>query len=151
IHVRRAGSWAEQFALLFRDYLRVHPGDRDRYAELKRVLARRLQEDRHAYTEAKVPFIWEVMSRADRWSQEVGWAPGPHLAYTKPCPKGPAAHGSSIACWLWNRGSVQLNSMLRAPLAVSRLGTKYCDWGARSIEFLTFCGLVTPSYARYEC
>jgi GrpB-like predicted nucleotidyltransferase (UPF0157 family) len=77
IHVRRAGSWAEQFALLFRDYLRVHPEDRDRYAELKRSLARALPDDRHAYTEAKFPFIWEVMSRADRWSQDVGWAPGP--------------------------------------------------------------------------
>jgi GrpB-like predicted nucleotidyltransferase (UPF0157 family) len=77
IHVRRAGSWAEQFALLFRDYLRVHPEDRDRYAELKRRLARELQDDRHSYTEAKIPFIWEVMSRADRWSQNVGWAPGP--------------------------------------------------------------------------
>ena len=77
IHVRRAGSWAEQFALLFRDYLRVHPEDRDRYAELKRGLARQFHGDRRAYTMAKVPFIWEVMSRADRWSQEVGWAPGP--------------------------------------------------------------------------
>jgi GrpB-like predicted nucleotidyltransferase (UPF0157 family) len=27
IHVRRAGSWNEQFALLFRDYLRTHPAD----------------------------------------------------------------------------------------------------------------------------
>jgi GrpB-like predicted nucleotidyltransferase (UPF0157 family) len=76
VHVRRAGSWAEQFSLLFRDFLRAHPEDRDRYAELKRRLARELREDRHAYTEAKVPFIWEVMARADRWSQEVGWAPG---------------------------------------------------------------------------
>jgi GrpB-like predicted nucleotidyltransferase (UPF0157 family) len=77
IHVRRAGSWAEQFALLFRDFLRAHPEDRDRYAELKRGLARELRDDRQAYTEAKVPFIWEMMSRADRWSQDVGWEPGP--------------------------------------------------------------------------
>ena len=77
IHVRRAGSWAEQCALLFRDYLRVHREDRDRYAELKRGVARELRDDRHAYTEAKGPFIWEVLSRADRWSQDVGWAPGP--------------------------------------------------------------------------
>jgi GrpB-like predicted nucleotidyltransferase (UPF0157 family) len=62
---------------LFRDYLRAHPEDRDRYAELKRRLARVLRDDRHAYTEAKVPFIWEIMTRADRWSQKVGWAPGP--------------------------------------------------------------------------
>ena len=62
--------------MLFRDYLRAHPEDCDRYAELKRHLARELREDRLAYTEAKVPFIWEVMSRADRWSQDVGWEPG---------------------------------------------------------------------------
>jgi GrpB-like predicted nucleotidyltransferase (UPF0157 family) len=77
VHVRRAGSWAEQFALLFRDYLRVHPEDRDRYAGLKRELAREHRDDRHAYAEAKGPLIWEIMARADRWSQEVGWAPGP--------------------------------------------------------------------------
>lgn len=45
IHVRRAGSWSEQFTLMFRDYLRAHPQDRDRYAELKRDLARRLHAD----------------------------------------------------------------------------------------------------------
>lgn len=77
IHVRRAGSWAEQFALLFRDYLRVHPEDRDRYAEVKRRLAREHSADRHAYTEAKSAFIWEILARADRWSQDVGWQPGP--------------------------------------------------------------------------
>jgi GrpB-like predicted nucleotidyltransferase (UPF0157 family) len=77
IHVRQAGSWAEQFALLFRDYLRAHPEDRDRYAALKHRLAKEFRDDRHAYTEAKIPFIWAVMSRADRWSQDVGWVPGP--------------------------------------------------------------------------
>jgi GrpB-like predicted nucleotidyltransferase (UPF0157 family) len=77
IHVRRAGSWAEQFSLLFRDYLRGHLEERDRYAELKRRLARELHGDRQAYTEAKSPFIWEIMYRADRWSQAVGWTPGP--------------------------------------------------------------------------
>ncbi len=77
IHVRRAGSWAEQFALLFRDYIRTHQEDARLYAELKRRLAGEYGEDRHAYTEAKTPFIWEVMRRADRWSQEIGWQPGP--------------------------------------------------------------------------
>ena len=27
IHFRKEGSWSEQFALLFRDYLRAHPDD----------------------------------------------------------------------------------------------------------------------------
>ena len=40
IHVRRAGSWAEQFALLFRDYIRTHEEDARLYAGLKRSLAR---------------------------------------------------------------------------------------------------------------
>src|SRR5262249_23448809 len=80
IHVRRAGSWAEQFALLFRDYLRAHPDEAQQYAALKRRLAAQYQTDRHGYTDAKGPFTWEVMRRADRWSQEVGWEPGPTAA-----------------------------------------------------------------------
>lgn len=35
IHVRRAGSRHEQFALLLRDYLRAHPADAARYAEVE--------------------------------------------------------------------------------------------------------------------
>ena len=36
IHIRRAGSFSEQFALLFRDYLRRHPERADAYVTLKR-------------------------------------------------------------------------------------------------------------------
>jgi GrpB-like predicted nucleotidyltransferase (UPF0157 family) len=77
IHVRRLGSWAEQFALLFRDYLRLHPDDAREYAALKYRLAAQYRHDRQGYTEAKDPFIWEIMRKADRWSQAVGWQPGP--------------------------------------------------------------------------
>ena len=80
IHVRVRGSWSEQFALLFRDYLRAHPVVADRYADLKRDLAYRygvLTQDRHGYIEAKEPFIWATMRDADRWAQATGWAPGP--------------------------------------------------------------------------
>jgi len=77
IHVRRAGSFGEQFALLFRDYMRMHPDEAHAYAVLKRELAERYREDRHGYTDAKQPFIWEVMQRATNWSQSVGWDPGP--------------------------------------------------------------------------
>jgi GrpB-like predicted nucleotidyltransferase (UPF0157 family) len=77
IHVRRAGSWSEQAALLFRDYLRTHPQDAKRYAECKYRLAETYQDDRHGYTEAKSDFIWGVIITADRWSQETGWEPGP--------------------------------------------------------------------------
>ena len=77
IHVCRAGSWREQFALLFRDYMRVHGEDAQRYAELKYRLAEQYLEDRLGYTDAKGPFMWEIMAKADKWNQETGWRPGP--------------------------------------------------------------------------
>jgi GrpB-like predicted nucleotidyltransferase (UPF0157 family) len=77
IHVRRAGSFSEQFALLFRDYLRAAPDVAAEYAILKRTLAERHRHDRRGYTEAKVPFFWETIRRADEWAQRNGWAPGP--------------------------------------------------------------------------
>ena len=56
IHVRQSGSWGEQFALLFRDYLRTHPEDAVTYAKLKYGLAEQYQEDRKAYLNGKAPF-----------------------------------------------------------------------------------------------
>ena len=79
IHVRRAGSWSEQFALLFRDYLRSHAQDVRRYAELKRSLATK-DRDIEEYARLKGPFIWEIMIKATDWSQAVGWEPGPRDA-----------------------------------------------------------------------
>jgi GrpB-like predicted nucleotidyltransferase (UPF0157 family) len=77
IHIRRAGSWSEQFALLFRDYVRAHDDDARRYAAAKHHLAEQYGEDRHGYTEAKAPIIWDIMQKADRWNQETGRVPGP--------------------------------------------------------------------------
>ena len=75
IHVRRWGSWAEQLALLFRDYMRSHNEDAQAYAKLKYDLAEKYQEDRQGYTDANAPLIWEIMRKANRWSQEIGWRP----------------------------------------------------------------------------
>ncbi len=79
LHVRRAGSFSEQVALLFRDFLRLHPEVARPYADLKVALARRYAgvEERHAYTDAKTPFIWDVIRGADAWAQRTGWMPGP--------------------------------------------------------------------------
>jgi GrpB-like predicted nucleotidyltransferase (UPF0157 family) len=77
IHVRRAGSFSEQFPLLLRDYLRAHPDDALAYARLKRELAQRFPHDGAAYTDAKVPYFWEAIRRADDWAQATGWEPGP--------------------------------------------------------------------------
>lgn len=77
IHVFRAGTWSEQIALLFRDYMRAHDEDARRYADLKYRLAARSQSDRRGYVDAKAPFIWETMAKAHRWSQRIGWQAGP--------------------------------------------------------------------------
>ena len=79
IHVWRAGSFSEQFALLFRDYMRTHPDVASQYAQLKIGLAQQYArvEDRVAYTDAKSPFIWKVIAQADEWAQQTGWIPGP--------------------------------------------------------------------------
>jgi GrpB-like predicted nucleotidyltransferase (UPF0157 family) len=77
IHVRRAGSWSEQFALLFRDYLRADSAAAAAYARLKIELAQQYRDNRPAYVEAKSPFIWTIMQQASEWSQQTGWQPGP--------------------------------------------------------------------------
>lgn len=53
--------WSE---LAFRDHLRAHPEVAARYAEIKRALAATFQDDREAYTEAKAPFIADVLRQA---------------------------------------------------------------------------------------
>ncbi len=77
IHVRRVGSWSEQSALLFRDFLRNHPEEAKGYADVKRELAERFRLNRLAYTNGKGPFIFEWMQRANQGSQLVGWSPDP--------------------------------------------------------------------------
>lgn len=65
LHVCTAGSAWERRDLLFRDWLRTHPADRDRYVALKRQLATQEWPDMNAYAAAKGPFIAEIMSQAD--------------------------------------------------------------------------------------
>jgi GrpB-like predicted nucleotidyltransferase (UPF0157 family) len=79
IHVRRAGSFSEQLSLLFRDYLRTHSDIAYQYAQLKIELAQQYAHanDHTAYTEAKDPFIWQVIALADKWTQQIGWVPEP--------------------------------------------------------------------------
>ncbi|MGU3471749.1 GrpB family protein [Paenibacillus sp. D51F] len=77
IHVREAGSFAEQVALLFRDYLRANPDACRRYAAEKHRLMGLFKEDRPAYVEGKGPIIWELLREAGSWSQMEGWRPGP--------------------------------------------------------------------------
>jgi len=76
VHVRRVGSWHEQWALLFRDYMRGHTEEHATYIALKRELAERFRTDRTAYTEGKADFFWAAIRRADYWAADTGWRPG---------------------------------------------------------------------------
>jgi GrpB-like predicted nucleotidyltransferase (UPF0157 family) len=77
VHVRRAGSFAEQLNLLHRDFLRADLARARDYAALKHSLAHLLITDRQAYVDAKGPFVWETIRRAEEWSLGTGWYPGP--------------------------------------------------------------------------
>jgi GrpB-like predicted nucleotidyltransferase (UPF0157 family) len=76
VHMRRAGSWHEQWALLFRDYMRQHLDEHGPYVELKTALASTHRSDRAAYTAGKEDHLWSIIRRADRWAAETGWSPG---------------------------------------------------------------------------
>ena len=76
LHVRESGSWSEQTALLFRDYLRCHPLDCLRYAEEKYKLMEIYKYERENYVNEKEPIIWDILRKASKWSQQVGWKPG---------------------------------------------------------------------------
>lgn len=76
IHIREFGSWSEQCSLLFRDYLRTNKDDCRKYAVVKYDLMKQYRNERDRYVEGKEPIIWEIMSRASKWSQVTGWKPG---------------------------------------------------------------------------
>ena len=57
--------------LSFRDWLRLHPEDAEKYYQLKRELAARFGRDREGYTDAKAVFIESTMARA-RTAQRSG-------------------------------------------------------------------------------
>jgi GrpB-like predicted nucleotidyltransferase (UPF0157 family) len=77
LHVRRAGSFSQQVPLLLRDYLRCHAHAAAEFATVKRHLAGQFPFDGAGYTDAKTPYVWEIIRRADEWAQLQGWEPGP--------------------------------------------------------------------------
>ncbi|MGW7682179.1 GrpB family protein [Kribbella sp. NPDC054772] len=58
-------------------YLRAHSAELAPYASLKRRLAAEHPHDGAAYTEAKLPWFWQTIRRADEWAQRTGWECGP--------------------------------------------------------------------------
>lgn len=69
LHMTEYGSAFWQDKVLFRNYLRSHPGAVEAYCRLKRDLAAKFGADRdryEAYTEAKTPFIQGALQEALR-------------------------------------------------------------------------------------
>ena len=63
IHVYEWNGPRWKTELSFRDYLRGHPEESQKYEALKRSLAAQFATNREAYTEAKGGFIQEVMRK----------------------------------------------------------------------------------------
>ncbi|MET0821514.1 MAG: GrpB family protein [Aeromicrobium sp.] len=64
LHVCTVGSEWERRHLVFRDWLRTHPDDRDRYEAVKRELSQREWDDTNDYADAKSDVVADIMSRA---------------------------------------------------------------------------------------
>jgi GrpB-like predicted nucleotidyltransferase (UPF0157 family) len=64
LHLVPADSPRFRDELAFRDYLRVHRDVAEEYRALKRRLAKELEHDREAYTDAKAEFISATVQRA---------------------------------------------------------------------------------------
>ncbi len=77
IHVRIHGNPNQQYALIFRDYLRAHPHSASTVEFIKRELVRYHADDVEAYYDIKDPvydLIWEA---AQEWAAATGWMPEP--------------------------------------------------------------------------
>ncbi|WP_020501922.1 GrpB family protein [Sciscionella marina] len=64
LHVYTEGCPEITKNLAFRDWLRAHPEDRDRYAEVKRELAKREWRYMQDYAEAKTEIIEGIITKA---------------------------------------------------------------------------------------
>ena len=70
IHVRVDGWPGQQFALLFRDWLRANPDVQSEYVAVKRD-AQKAPD----YPEAKEPWFDGAYARAWSWAETTGWRP----------------------------------------------------------------------------
>ncbi|MDF2044947.1 GrpB family protein [Microbacterium sp. Kw_RZR3] len=70
LHVRRLDSPWGQCTVWFRDWLRAHPAERDRYARIKEALSAEQvgKTDYDDYTRAKTVFFDEVQVEFEGWA-----------------------------------------------------------------------------------
>jgi dephospho-CoA kinase len=77
VHVRSPETPSWRLALLFRDWIRAHPAERDAYAELKQQLARKHAADGtiEHYADDKQSWINAAFTRAEAWAAQASWTP----------------------------------------------------------------------------
>lgn len=66
IHMVEIKTYFWKRQLIFRDYLRKFPEVAKEYGELKLKLATELQDDRTAYTEGKTNFIYKILEKVEK-------------------------------------------------------------------------------------
>ena len=77
LHVRAGGRFNQRYALLCRDFLRLHPLARDAYGEVKSQLARYFPDNIDAYYDIKDPVFDVLMAGAFAWADLTDWQPPP--------------------------------------------------------------------------
>ena len=70
VHVFQKGDQEVERHLNFRDYMRAHPQQAQKYSELKEELANKFPEDIDNYIEGKNGFIKEIDNIAANWAAE---------------------------------------------------------------------------------
>jgi len=77
VHLRVEGSPGWRYALLFPEWLRANPSERDAYLAAKKDLAARFATDDNTvnYVEAKEAWFDEADPRAQEWAARTGWQP----------------------------------------------------------------------------
>lgn len=74
LHIRRADSPWGRYTVWFRDWLRAHPAERERYETLKRKLSMENagKPDYDDYTRAKTAFFDDVQEAFTTWARARG-------------------------------------------------------------------------------
>ncbi|UYZ20653.1 GrpB family protein [Mesobacillus jeotgali] len=67
LHSFEKGSHQLYRHLVFRDYLRAHPSEASRYAEVKEAAAQKYEYDIESYIAEKSPIVKEMEHRAMQW------------------------------------------------------------------------------------
>ncbi len=84
IHAYEPGHFEIEAHLNLRDYLRAHPDQARRYADLKARLAEQHRHDIEAYIAGKTPLVKEILENARQWRGALDDCPSPSVKATQP-------------------------------------------------------------------